>query len=180
MNLNELRDKAYKIACEHGFHDKDYSNEHWLMLVVTELSEAVEADRKGNRALVEEFNFGVKYPKNNFKLVYDYTIRGSVEEELADTTIRLLDLAGLKGIDVSSIDSKNFVTTIYTTYTFTEWIFAAVRGLSNQSNALDVIILFGLWNLFALAKHFNIDLLWHINQKMRYNELRPRLHGKEY
>lgn len=22
INLNELRDRAYKTACEHGFHDK--------------------------------------------------------------------------------------------------------------------------------------------------------------
>ena len=43
MNLNELRDKAYKIACEHGFHDKKYSNEHWLMLVITEISESIVA-----------------------------------------------------------------------------------------------------------------------------------------
>lgn len=25
MNLNELRDKAYKTACEHGFHDQELS-----------------------------------------------------------------------------------------------------------------------------------------------------------
>ena len=28
MNLNELRDRAYKTACEHGWHDEKYSNEH--------------------------------------------------------------------------------------------------------------------------------------------------------
>lgn len=47
INLNKWRDRAYKTACEHGFHDKELSNEHCLMLVITELSEAVEADRKG-------------------------------------------------------------------------------------------------------------------------------------
>ena len=46
MNLNELRDKTYKIACEHGFHDNELSNEHCLCLVISELMEAVEADRK--------------------------------------------------------------------------------------------------------------------------------------
>ena len=34
--------------------------------------------------------------------------------------------------------------------------------------------------IFAFAKHLDIDLLWHINQKMRYNELRPKLNGKKY
>ncbi len=55
INLNELRNIAYKTACEHGFHDKELSNSHYLMLVITELSEAVEADRKGMRAKRREF-----------------------------------------------------------------------------------------------------------------------------
>lgn len=28
INLNELRNIAYKTACEHGFHDKRLSEEH--------------------------------------------------------------------------------------------------------------------------------------------------------
>ena len=47
MNLNELRDKAYRNAVTHGFHDEELSNEHCLCLVISELMEAVEADRKG-------------------------------------------------------------------------------------------------------------------------------------
>ena len=43
MNLNELRDKAYKTACEHGFHDKKYNNEHLLMLIITDISESIVA-----------------------------------------------------------------------------------------------------------------------------------------
>ena len=50
MNLNELRDKTYKIACEHGFHDTELSNKHFLCLIISELMEAVEADRRGKRA----------------------------------------------------------------------------------------------------------------------------------
>lgn len=46
INLNELRDRAYKIARDHGFHDADWSNEHLLCLVISELMEAVEADRE--------------------------------------------------------------------------------------------------------------------------------------
>lgn len=26
IDLNILRDQAYKIACDHGFHDKELSN----------------------------------------------------------------------------------------------------------------------------------------------------------
>ena len=35
MNLNELRDRAYKTACNHGFHDEELSNEHCLCLVIS-------------------------------------------------------------------------------------------------------------------------------------------------
>ena len=45
MNLNELRDKAYRCAVKHGWHEEEYSNEHFLCLVISELMEAVEADR---------------------------------------------------------------------------------------------------------------------------------------
>ena len=44
MELNILRDRAYKTACEHGFHEEELSDKHCLMLVITELSEAVEAE----------------------------------------------------------------------------------------------------------------------------------------
>ena len=36
-NLNILRDKAYKTACEHGFHEQELSNEHCFCLVISEL-----------------------------------------------------------------------------------------------------------------------------------------------
>lgn len=35
-------------------------------------------------------------------------------------------------------------------------------------------------SIFGLAKHLDIDLLWHIEQKQKYNELRPMLNGKKY
>lgn len=47
MNLNELRDKAYSNAVVHGWHEDNLSDEHFLCLVISELMEAVEADRKG-------------------------------------------------------------------------------------------------------------------------------------
>lgn len=50
----EFIDRAYRNACEHGFHDEKLSVEHFLMLVITEISEAVEADRAGRYHFVKE------------------------------------------------------------------------------------------------------------------------------
>ena len=49
MNLNELRDKAYKTACEHGFHDQELSNNHFLCLVISELMLQQSTFVKGGR-----------------------------------------------------------------------------------------------------------------------------------
>lgn len=136
MNLNELRDKAYQCAVEHGWHDED----HFLCLVISELMEAVEADRKGKRAQVGMFKewLGNSIPlteetrQRRFKEDFEAYIKGSVEEELVDACIRLLDLAGLRGYD-----------------------------------------------LFSFCKDRNIHIFWHIDQKMKYNELRPYKHGNK-
>ena len=46
IDLNKLRDHAYKTACEHGFHDKEHSDKHWLMLVISEIGEAINAESR--------------------------------------------------------------------------------------------------------------------------------------
>ena len=90
--LNDLRDKAFETAEKHGFH------ENWdfvkaLMLTVGELSEAMEADRKDNWCPLTAM---LMTPE-----AVDYkNVKGTVEEEIADAIIRLLDIAGVYSIDL--------------------------------------------------------------------------------
>ena len=79
-NLNELSAVCHTIAKEKGFWDQDRNIGEALMLVVTELAEAMEAHR------VED--------QENFK------------EEIADVFIRLFDLCGGLGIDIESQIAK--------------------------------------------------------------------------
>jgi NTP pyrophosphatase (non-canonical NTP hydrolase) len=107
-SLNELRDEAFAYAEKQGFHERPMNLGERLMLVVSELSEALEADRNGKWAP----KFVLDNMRRNrvplldqnpeFYPQYDYEtfIRGSVEEELADAIIRLADLAGVYGIDL--------------------------------------------------------------------------------
>ena len=50
MNYNKLAEEAHENAMKHGFWEPKVSNEHCLMLVITEIAEMVEADRNGNHA----------------------------------------------------------------------------------------------------------------------------------
>ena len=83
---NDLRDRAYQCACEHGFHETEHSDAHWLMLIVSEMAEAVDADRKGKKANIDAFER--LYSGSDSKFGYEKLIKGSVEEELSDIVIR--------------------------------------------------------------------------------------------
>ncbi len=190
INLNELRDRAYKTACEHGFHDKELSNEHCLCLIVGELMEAVEADRKGKRADRESFksSYENEEPHYNadFKYSFEKYIKGCVGDELADACIRLFDLCGLRKIDINDFTEEMIyeATESCNGETFTESIYAIstlpIRYFYEYNYSFESQIGHMLLSIIGLAKHMNIDLIWHVEQKMRYNELRPKLNGKKY
>jgi len=74
MELNELSKLAHKTAVEKGFYDRKRPVIELVALAITELAEAIEADRKDNW--------------ENFK------------EEIADTYIRLGDMCAYFGINI--------------------------------------------------------------------------------
>lgn len=192
IDLNTLRDHAYKSACEHGFHDKELSDEHLIMLVITELAEAVDADRKGRKANVNEFNrwqrdFVPRIEEGKiraFKEDFEACLKDTVEDELADAVIRLLDLAGHRCISIEPIneDIIEDMEESCKDETFTESIYSISTLPTRYEGIYDFhVTLNGMITaIFGLAKHLGVDLLWHIEQKMKYNELRPKMHGKAY
>ena len=186
MDLNELIDRAYKTACEHGFHEEELSNRHFLMLVITELSEAVEADRKGNYGDAEKYikamnaYNGVDKPIC-FERHFNKYIKDSVADELADAAIRLLDLAGLRNVEVQRIETMEAAyVSLFKSMPFTECIYDIVMNITKCERTIRPCVNLSLAIIFALAESRGIDLLWHINEKMKYNELRPNKHGKLY
>lgn len=190
INLNELRNIAYKTACEHGFHNEELSNEHCFCLIISELMEAVEADRKGKRADRQSFKSSYEdeepHDDVNFKYCFEKYIKDTIPNELSDAVIRLLDLAGLRGISLESasndINSEYMddIACMYSQLSFTEAIYSIFIKPIVDYNYLPTIVNEMIFLIFAFAKHLDIDLLWHINQKMRYNELRPMFNGKRY
>lgn len=123
-NLNEIAKRIHEDNVKKGFRDGLCQKGTELMLVVSELSEALEADRKDRYADIEAFEraLGPDVSDGRFMKAFEQNIKDSWEDEIADAMIRLFHLAG---------------------------------------------------------RH-NIDLDFHITQKLRYNSLRPVKHGKKY
>lgn len=178
--LNALRDECYKIACEHGWHDEEHSERHFLCLVISELMEAVEADRIDRHADLESLNDAASvYPWVRCFATY---VKDTVEGELADAAIRILDLAGLQDCDIGeavtvrlkSADDYIFMRAYFKASTFTEAVYTIVENLFFDGYELALI------NVFNLAYVMDFDLMEHIRLKMNYNRTRERFHGKKY
>ena len=179
MNLNKYRDEAFRIATSHGFHDEKYSVEHWICLIISELMEAVEADRKGFRAdldAYEKYETSICFDEN-----FERHIKDTIEDELSDACIRIFDLAGDNNIDLDFSGSES--SEISPDAMFTEKIMVVCRfisGTTKDTENLYVYLNYSLTLIFTIARQLGIDIKRHIEMKMRYNDGRPFRHHKQY
>lgn len=125
--LNELAKEINQNAKDKGFYDIEPSTGERIALMHSELSEALEADRKGKYANNEgrtPVKVVLQHKEDKiFQEEFRLHIKDTLEDEYADTIIRILDHAAHKGMDIES----------------------------------------------------------HIEAKMRYNSMRPKMHGgKKY
>ena len=82
MEISQMQEEVHRTAVEHGWWEKPRPVGEVLMLMVTELAEAMEAYRSGNPESEKIPGFS------------------QMEEELADVVIRLLDFAGGEDLDI--------------------------------------------------------------------------------
>lgn len=126
MDIKLTSKEIHENARAKGFWDKERNVGEILMLIVSEASEAMEADRVGKYS---DWLLGDppilkadQLDDSEFKRLFESQVKGTMEDELADVVIRCMD-------------------------------FIYARGA---------------------------DLEWHIKAKMRYNKMRPHMHGKKY
>lgn len=124
--INELTQDVYENAKSKGWYDNGAANNigERIALIHSELSEALEADRKNRYADLPKFeDLLITEGEQHFDFVFKNSIKDTFEDEIADTVIRCFDMAA----------------------------------------------------------HLGFDLEKHIELKMRYNTLRPQMHGgKKY
>lgn len=183
--VQELIKRAYSIAATHGFHEVDRSNAHFMMLVVSEIGEMVEADRKSRRAFVGD---KLSISDETFAEWFESNVKDTLEDELADVVIRICDFLGTRHIEpliLEETSTSDDWAKLWGKDSINEQCYGLTKiitRIDEDTSTDDISRLLGasLTWCFDFADFHKFDLLWHVEQKMQYNETRSIRHGKNY
>ncbi len=112
LSLNAACAEQHEAVIEKGFTPQQVATN--LMLIVSELGEACEADRKNRHANISAMQTAlseiddkigdITLPQveenEKFKSVFEVHIKDTFEDEIADAFLRLMDLCGAMNIDI--------------------------------------------------------------------------------
>lgn len=96
QTITDLSKKIYQANVDKGFYDEPRDFPHTCMLVVSEIAEAVEADRKG-------VPMPTVFPSLNsetFVQEFKDNIKDTIPDEMADAIIRILDWCGKENVNI--------------------------------------------------------------------------------
>ena len=193
---NKLAEAIHTTAVNKGWWEGDRNLTEARMLIITELAEAVEADREGRRADYDSFQMFMpkelsaagrknyeeskpftitQYDKTVYKKHFKKYIKDTVEDELADTYIRILDLLYHESDgDLSSYMGDRV-------HLDTELVDNFAASIYQICNMVDRSLSFTLYLIEELCNMHDIDLGRYVNLKMEFNKLRRNKHGgKKY
>lgn len=163
-----MQREIYRINKKNGFHETNYSFEHFAALITTEIAELIEADRNARRA-----KEGAIETAEDF----ENKVKGSVEEELADIAIRILDTKESLGYrrirarKVAEIDKEMSFTE--TAYRLTALLHHGGLDAHTKLDACHAYV--KKW-----AELLGVNLDYYIRIKIKYNATRSYKHGKAY
>ena len=99
MTIKELSIIIHNTAINNGFWET-FNLPEKLMLIVSEVSEAMEADREGRRMGASILGVNGWTKDGDFKESFLTNVKDTLEDELADACIRIFDLAEKMNIDL--------------------------------------------------------------------------------
>lgn len=188
--LNRYAKGCHERSVAKGFWDGTHTVGHYLMLAFGELHEAIEADRIGKWAkLTPEAVKNLRVVSDGaFTKAFLWFVKDRVEDEIADAVIRLLDLLGWmlkdRALSETEVETDLGVSAFYISGEMTLadalWPILQEACCLCGKYAHRYAILYSIKSLELLCDHLGIDLMTHIELKLKYNATRPAKHGKKY
>ena len=187
----------HQNAVNKGFYDEEMPLTHYMGMIYSEMGEVINAHRSDKRKEVDIEFIVDRVDDEEFKQLFEEKIKGSFREEMADLFIRSLDFVEYgskkKGVEISHHHAYLIERKLKEEADGFEQ--GAIENLTvpSQIDMMVAISSFARFSLGAVASALTIavmtkiiaeahdfDLLKYVEAKMRYNETRPRLHGKKY
>lgn len=189
QDLNALAKQIHENAKAKGFWDNTRNVGEVFMLIVSELSEALEAHRKGKICKVVDFEkWMYRYGAESvFQNNFEVDIKDTFQDELADVVIRTLDFCYynqtdieksssiVEGVDIMKVVGDNVGQVLMN---INSLIVSAYVATSKRE--VDAFLYSATKLCFSLAESQGFDLMQHIELKMQYNATREHLYGKKY
>lgn len=192
--LKQLMTKAYENAKAKGFYEPDLDINKALMLIITEMSEAIQASRHDRHGSIEGYNTYLEVSDEH--TAYEESLKGTVESEFADIAIRIMSLLGwydsqkviclMNDTEIRKTEEYHKVEFEHGNYSLPDAMYLIITRMTyfpfscspawmNTLRLQEILVM-----VFALVHIEGIDLVEHIRLKMQYNESRPYLHGCLY
>lgn len=188
--LNRYAKDCHERSVAKGFWDEKRTVYHHLMLVISEFSEAIEADRLDKWAKLDPDTIDTLHRIEGAPYAQEFLreVKDRVEDEIADAVIRLLDLLGWmlkdRALSETEVETDLGVSAFYIAgeMTLADALWPIVQEACCHCGkyAHRYAILYAIKSLELLCEHLGIDLMTHIELKLKYNATRPALHGKKY
>jgi len=173
MNINALIQAAHKNAIAHGFWE-EVNLDRTIMLIVSEIGEAIESDRNGCHAIADKIQ---DYIDGKLKDEwFEMNIKDDFEDEVADIFIRIFDLCGQLGFTIK----EGFENCSSNNQIFLYTQLRKITGILTSGDITDLRIEWAISELFILCYSINLDIEPFILAKMKYNAGREYLHGKRF
>lgn len=184
IDFNSFAKQIHKNAKAKGFYDKPRNIGELFMLIVSEMGEATEAHRKGRTANLQLFEDQYRKNRDLFIDLFAVDIKDTVEDEIADVVIRLLDYCAFIGEEISEGKiadltpkevPENIGEAIFEMVGTLRWIYVASDPITRSDEIHGFLSM-----MLAFCEKNSIDLCRHMELKTNYNKTRERLHGKNY
>ena len=169
-----------------GWSDTSKSDEHYLMLTIGEIGEAMQSHRRGmvdfrrkvGKEFIHEYIDDKELPDALFIEAFEFYIKDSVADEMADALLRVLDHIKMRGLDYLLDLEESPLTNRKYTGVFSE-VGYSFSSLVTQETDIATRLWKAMWFIIKWSESLDLDIELSCMRKMRYNRLRSDWKNKE-
>ena len=146
--------------------------QYGIMYVISDVCKMMEAERDSRYAIeIASCDYEYDYA---YALSYEYRIKGTIEGELADVAMRLLDLIAWGRWSVDSwvfSYNRNFLSK----KSFFEACYSIVDILMRRNEGEAYAVVHAFYLVLSIAERACIDIKKHIMLRMRYDKCKLKM-----